>query len=317
MGTIQQCRPLSELIRVLAFEIDQPLDEEGQMSWQQPAEFHAVANEAYRELFRQGDALDIQLNRISTNVTPQQMGIATPTTTFFFLPTNLRALIAVKWLGATDRETRHLREGSDYDIEPYVSQTDAIFEPKSRTGLPSVEGRPRLMFNRAVSATQKFKVVYTYHPLPLIYGVVLDAGSTTVKLGEHESYDTGYLNSVYGNIWKGTGAGQQFTIGSWDGPTQTATLSGGTFNPIPDETSWYDSRPDLHPDMEQAFIQAMKVKLASKLHDERGVRWTAELQDMLSKMAHRLKTLNRRAQPHVRDDLPWSHSDPYHTGWYS
>lgn len=313
MSDIFQCRSLADIIEVVAAQVDQPLDEEGQLSYTNPGEFALACNEAYREVFRMGDALDCELNRNEATVSIAAQGGTVPASVIL-LPVNLRAITDAWWVGKDGQPSRPVVFSQRRDPVRRDRGTEALFIPKTLTNAQTTQGRPSLKFSRDVAVNQEFLVAYTYTPRPLIHGRVREAaGATSIPLATHESRDTGRLAGVQGNVFRGAGAGQDFTITAWNGTTQIATV--GAMGTLLDATSWYTSRPDLHPDCEQALILGVMIWLGRKHHDERIKNWLVERQEMLADVASRLKGLDRESPLVVQDELPWSHADPARTWW--
>lgn len=120
------------------------------------------------------------------------------------------------------------------------------------------------------------RLMYTFKPLPLVHGICEDGGSDSVQLADYETHRTGALIGQTIILAHGTGAGQEGTCLTYDGPTRTVTLdadwtglSGSSpVSPVGSDTI-YTTRPKLPWFAEDAFVYDIACRMLQKLQDER------------------------------------------------
>lgn len=291
---------LYDLIPLIAQKIDQPVDDTGRLTWEDPAELVRACNQEHEYLFRRISALaanmDIKIDTSITVASGSQRAL---------LPTDLRKLRYVNEIDSAGNVIRPIQGGSWERLGKF--EKDAIFLPRDSSN----SGRAVLYFTKPTIGSMKLQVVYHYAPLPLVHGLVRDSGNTTVQLGLHESGEDDVLNGAVLYLPEGTGSGQTKTITDYDGDTRTATVS--AWAPLPSEDTTYTSRLDLPRDATDAFVYGVCCRLAEKLQDERRQEWANERERHLAEMKDDVTNLDNQAPTITRDDSADIHGDPLYT----
>lgn len=296
---------LADLIPIIADKLDQPLDEPGQLSWTNPAEFALACNAAVRWVFREGSDLDINLNIVEDDVS------VVAGDQHVYLPLDLRALRKAYWVSGSGSFTEELRVGRwEYDQRGWRS--DAIFLPRRMSADKNLDGRPALRFTRTPHSTRTLHVIYDSSIVRLAHGCVQSYGASPTEsiivLQEHEPRDTGALQAQRFWFPQGIGAGQDEVATSYDGPTQTIRTA--LLGTALDDTTIYTTRPPLHADCEDTFIYDVCSRLSEKYDESMTMNFKMERDRCLATLRDSLVRLDRQEPLTTRDDSGMSGGDP-------
>lgn len=296
---------LADLIRRVKNKVDQEATAPGTPSFTDQ-EIVEAANDTQAELVSDLIALDKNFQMYVDTSYSVTSGTRTLT-----LPTDLTYLRKVVELDGSGNEVLGGEIYSAYWEDLGRSQQQAIFLPQGLSGANQYAG-PMLYFTRTPTRSFSVKLVYGFEPLPLLHGVAVDGGATSIQLADYESYqDSVYVNQdVY--IFKGTGAGQSKTITAYVGSTRIATVS--AWSTVPDDTSQYTSRPNIPNSATEAFIYGMTARLLEK-YGAAGFH-QAQYEKFIAKFKSRASFTDRQNASGIRDEYQTNFADPYDDGLF-
>jgi len=259
---------LADIARTVRAKIDQPNDEQGQMSWSFDAEFTSAANDEYDYLWERVSSQDRNFGVVWDDTVSVASGDETTD-----LPVACRALRRMFFRRGTDI-CGAVQVGVIDEMGAGGCSPSAIYMPDDNA----------IRWTRPWTSAQDFRVVYCRHPIPLVFGCVSTAsGALTIALGDHESVeDDMYVGLEI--LAYGDGApcsGQSRTISGYSGSTRVATVSVAWVGTPPDERTKYASRPSFRWDFKDAFTYGIISRMMEKHQDERWMEYTTRREQHL------------------------------------
>jgi hypothetical protein len=297
---------LADIERQVMLKLDQPSDEEGQLTWILPDEFLHAANQEYIHLWGRLSNMGYPFRpKVDTTTVSVVAGTRT-----YSLPADCRQLRRVIEINASGEELEEVRYATDADLDEGV-QPSAIYRPDAQ----------ELYFTADPQRDFQVKLVYMPFPLPLAHGTARGGSISTLKLGQHETWDDGAFVGQPIYVYDGQGASQSATPTAYAGKSQTVTVTwtaidNGSGALYPGAGSSYSTRPLLPPGLQDAFIYGICSRMVEKLEDERYIAFQTRREVHLDRVKQDIGRRDLQGPIVTRDDSELSGIDPYWTGGY-
>lgn len=289
---------LEDCDRRVRLKVQQPreLAGYGQPSFEE-ADFENAYNKAYEEVCRELALMDRQYQSEYLDVT---IGSGV---TEYALPARTQFLRMAKVMDSQGREVFRIRTSTSDEVGWYGNGEAAQLRPD----------RNSITFTTPTTKALTVRLYYGVYYVPLLHGCARDGGGSTIQLANYSSVEDNLYTGLILRIVEGTGIGQERTITTYSGSTQTATVSLAWVT-VPDDTSRYTSRPDLPWLAKDVFENLSIACLFEKLNEDSAAKFYNLAQAKLGRMRAAVKLQERREPDYTLDtNLHGGWGDPADT----